>query len=175
MQRRLQPDGRTLVTLQAAKRERVKAPALLRPRKRKRPEDRGERTVGKTVDHDDCIAVVDDWTEDTWHYFGRGSANGQRIADEGNREVFFTQGRGEKPRGMRAHVGDVRKGLICVAEMVDQGYEVHFGPNGHYAQRGADRVDFVRRNNVFEVEFEVVPYASTGTASMSGNGSRQGA
>ena len=103
------------------------------------------------------------------------AANGQRIADEGNREVFFTQGRGEKPRGMRAHVGDVRKGLICVAEMVDQGYEVHFGPNGHYAQRGADRVDFVRRNNVFEVEFEVVPYASTGTASMSGNGSRQGA
>ena len=87
------------------------------------------------------------------------AANGDTIYDEGARTVFFAAG--DRTRALRARVGKVSKGLISVAEMVDCGHMVVFDGDESYAIHkgtGAKTI-FRRRNKVFEVDLDVLPYA----------------
>jgi hypothetical protein len=90
---------------------------------------------------------------------GYRAANGQMILDEGSRMLFYKDG--SDTRVIRARVGDVSKGLISVSEMIDCGHRVVFDSDGCYAvhKKTGKTTTFKRRNKVFEIDVDVVPYA----------------
>ena len=62
---------------------------------------------------------------------------------------------------MGVNVTDVKKPLLAVADLNDKGFDVHFERQQAYAKNDqGTRIDFVRRNGVFEYDVEVLPYQS---------------
>ena len=60
---------------------------------------------------------------------------------------------------MGVNVTDVKKPLLAVADLNDKGFDVHFERQQAYAKNDhGTRIDFVRRNGVFEYDVEVLPY-----------------
>ena len=88
------------------------------------------------------------------------AANGESIYDEGKREVCI-QGDGSEVRILRTRVGDVRKGLLSVAGLIDTGHVVIFDSEGSVIRhKTTGKTTAMKRvNDVFEVEFDVVPFA----------------
>jgi hypothetical protein len=102
---------------------------------------------------------------------GYRAANGQMIIDEGSRVLFYKDGK--DTRAIRARVGDVSKGLVSVSEMVDCGHRVVFDCDGSYAvhKQTGKKTYFKRRNKVFEIDVDIVPYAMAPDAgTMPGHG-----
>ena len=67
--------------------------------------------------------------------------------------------------GIRARVADVHKALLSVAEVVDKGFRVVFdtdnkGRDASHMVRKSDghRVEFHRRNKVYEIDWDILPY-----------------
>ena len=63
-------------------------------------------------------------------------------------------------------MGDVSKGLVSVAEMVDSGHRVIFdsaASGGSYAEHKETgrRTPFIRRSKVFEIDVAVVPFSES--------------
>ena len=87
-----------------------------------------------------------------------------RIHDDGQREIWFETGGAS--RALRARVGDVSKALLAVASMVDSGHKVIFDSESSGGSMAIHKTTgsvtkFVRRNNVFEVDLDIVPYSLT--------------
>ena len=88
------------------------------------------------------------------------AANGESIYDEGKREVCVQEAGGQM-KILRTRVGDVRKGLLAVAGLIDTGHEVIFDAERsviHHKTTGKTTA-MKRINDVFEVELDVVPFA----------------
>ncbi len=98
---------------------------------------------------------------------GYRAANGQMIYDEGTRVLYFKDN--GHTRAIRARVGDVSKGLVSVAEMVECGHRVVFDADASYAvhKETGKKTYFKKRNKVYEIDVDVMPYATT-----PGNGPR---
>ena len=93
------------------------------------------------------------------------TAMNQAVRDEGLRELIGRpNGQGEV-MGIRAGVADVHKALLSVAEVVEKGFRVVFdadqdGLDISYMVRNSNgqRVEFRRRNKVYEVDWDILPY-----------------
>ena len=75
--------------------------------------------------------------------------------------------RGPANRVVRAGVVGVTKNLLVVCDLEDTGHRIVFDSSGRYyehKQTGV-RTPFRREGNVYEVDYEVVPYAG-----VQGNG-----
>jgi hypothetical protein len=92
------------------------------------------------------------------------AANGAAVKDEGTRTIQVRTSSGTT-RHMRARVCDVTKGLMSVAEMVDANHTVVFSPDRSFARHNAtgEISEFRRRNNVFELDLQVLPYVGPTT------------
>ena len=93
------------------------------------------------------------------------TASGNRVPDLGTRRLFGTVGKSRV--GLRASAADVTKALASVADMVDNGYTILFSRDHSFAvspKRPASdqRIDFVRRNRVYEFDMEVEPHGVHG-------------
>ena len=88
------------------------------------------------------------------------TANGSKLQDEGRRSIFVKSQEGQT-RGIRARVGRVSKNLLAMADLVDTGHRVIFDSDGSYAvhKQTKKRLNFTRRRNVFEADFEVLPFS----------------
>ena len=84
------------------------------------------------------------------------------MLDRGKREYLLKDRNNGSLKMMNVNVTDCRKPLLAVADLNDKGYDVHFTRNvGHYAVNDqGKRIEFVRRNNVFEYDVEVLPHSS---------------
>ena len=94
---------------------------------------------------------------------GYRTANGGWVVDEGTKELVGSMESADgkkRVRGIRARVAAVSRALASVAEMVDAGHTVVFAKSGSYAKQEETGVvtPFIRRNNVFEIELDVMPY-----------------
>ena len=88
-------------------------------------------------------------------YYNAGDVNGPTLADQGARDYVLKQGSAHV--GLEATIADVRKPLMAVADLVDQGYDVHFLASGqHHAKRGNEVLHFVRRGGKFELDAKVL-------------------
>ncbi|CAK0890329.1 unnamed protein product, partial [Prorocentrum cordatum] len=95
---------------------------------------------------------------------GYMTANGGWVADEGTKELIGSVRNSDgsaQVRGIKARVAKVSKALASVSEMVDAGHRVVFDAGGSYAQNKSTGViaPFQRRNNVYEMEVELMPYS----------------
>ncbi|CAK0896643.1 unnamed protein product, partial [Prorocentrum cordatum] len=95
---------------------------------------------------------------------GYRTANGGWVADEGAKELIGSvrnAGGSAQVRGIKARVAKVSKALASVSEMVDAGHRVVFDAGGSYAENKSTAVitPFQRRNNVYEMEMELMPYS----------------
>ena len=67
-------------------------------------------------------------------------------------------------KGVKAHVADVHRPLLCMAEVVDNNFRVVFDTiNGLDASYALDKntgnvMHATRRNNVYETEWAIVPH-----------------
>lgn len=93
------------------------------------------------------------------------TATNQAVKDEGLRELIGRpNGQGEV-MGIRARVADVHKALLSVAEVVDKGFRVVFDTDqdgrdtSHMVRKSTgQRVEFRRRNKVYEIDWDILPY-----------------
>ena len=87
------------------------------------------------------------------------SAGGTEITNYGDRHVGLS-GCDGKTRILRCGVADVRKNLLAVSQLIDQDHEVVFSKKGSYIRHTPSgwKVDMVRRNGIFEIEMDLVPY-----------------
>ena len=67
--------------------------------------------------------------------------------------------------GIRARVADVHKALLSVAEVVGKGFRVVFDTDqdgrdiSHMVRKSnGQRVEFRRRNKVYEIDWDILPY-----------------
>ena len=88
----------------------------------------------------------------------RGAGGGE-IASYGDRHVGL-KGSDSKTRILRCGVADVRKNLLAVSQLIDQDHEVVFSKRRSYIKHTPTgrTVDVTRRNGVFEIETDLVPY-----------------
>ena len=88
----------------------------------------------------------------------RGAGGGE-IASYGDRHVGL-KGSDSKTRILRCGVADVRKNLLAVSQLIDQDHEVVFSKKRCYIKHTPTgwTVEMTRRNGVFEIEMELVPY-----------------
>ena len=86
-------------------------------------------------------------------------AGGHEIRSYGDRHVGL-QGSDGRLRTLRCGVADVKKNLLAVSALVDQDHDVVFSKRGSYIKHVPTnwKVDMTRRNNVFEIEMDVVPH-----------------
>ena len=84
------------------------------------------------------------------------------MVDRGKREYLLKDRSNGSLKKMNVNVTDCRKPLLAVADLNDQGFDVHFTRGfGHYAVNdNGKRIEFVRRNYVFEYDVEVLPHSS---------------
>ena len=70
------------------------------------------------------------------------------------------KGSNEKTRILRCGVADVRKKLLAVSQLIDQDHDVVFSKRRSYIKHTPTgwTVDMTRRNGVFEIEMDLVPY-----------------
>ena len=88
-----------------------------------------------------------------------GAGDGSEIIGHGDRHVGLN-GSDNRTRTLRCGVADVRKNLLAVSQLVDQDHEVVFSKRGSYIKHTPTgwQYDMTRRNGVFEIEVDVVPY-----------------
>ena len=88
------------------------------------------------------------------------AANDQPIYDEGTRHLLLNQD--GNCRCLRARVGDVHKPLLAVCELVEAGHRVVFDSGESFILNKAtgQKMNMVKRNRVFEVDLDVLPYSS---------------
>ena len=88
----------------------------------------------------------------------RGAGGGE-IASYGDRHVGL-KGSDSKTRILRCGVADVRKNLLAVSQLIDQDHDVLFSKKGSYIMHTPTgwKVDMTRRNCVFEIDMDLVPY-----------------
>ena len=87
------------------------------------------------------------------------SAGGDEIHSYGDRHVGLCGSDG-RTRILRCGVADVRKNLLAVCQLVDQDHDVVFSKRGSYIKHVPTgwKVNMTRKNNVFEIEMDVVPH-----------------
>ena len=99
------------------------------------------------------------------------TATGDKVEDLGCRTLQLLGGSSSGStgsRGLRARVGKVSKSLLAVCEMVDAGHDVVFcrrdGKDCSNAihKKTSKRTNFTRRNGVYELEMNIVPYRRQG-------------
>ena len=90
------------------------------------------------------------------------TANGGKVRDLGTRSLIGKIG--GRRRGLRASAADVSKALVSVADMVDQGNVVVFSKDRSFAYhpKAKEKIEFLRRNKVYEFDIEVDQYVSGG-------------
>ena len=124
------------------------------------------------VDSGAAVAVIPKWSCDAYPVVmgdGAGTtyrtATNQAVRDEGLRELIGRPNGQGPVMGIRARVADVHKALLSVAEVVDKGFRVVFdtdnkGRDTSHMVRKSDghRVEFHRRNNVYEIDWDILPY-----------------
>ena len=87
------------------------------------------------------------------------SKDGPRLVDRGRRKYVIKDTSNGTVRAMNVNVTDVKKPLLAVADLNDKGYDVHFLRTSAFAQKDdGQRIDFVRRNGIFEYDVEVMPH-----------------
>ena len=124
------------------------------------------------VDSGAAVTVIPRWSCDAYPVVkgdGAGAtyrtATNQAVKDEGLRELIGRpNGQGEV-MGIRARVADVHKALLSVAEVVDKGFRVVFDTDqdgrdiSHMVRKSnGQRVEFRRRNKVYEIDWDILPY-----------------
>jgi hypothetical protein len=124
------------------------------------------------VDSGAAVTVIPKWSCDTYPIV-KGSevgttyrtATNQNVRDEGLRELLGRPNGQSPVMGIRARVANVHKALLSVAEVVDKGFRVVFdtdenGRDTSHMVRKSDgqRVEFNRRNKVYEIDWEILPY-----------------
>ena len=87
------------------------------------------------------------------------SANGASITSYGDRHVGLCGSDG-RVRTLRCGVAEVKKNLLAVSQLVDQDHEVTFSKRRSYIKHVPTgwTIDMTRKNNVFEIEMDVVPH-----------------
>ena len=92
------------------------------------------------------------------------AATNQPVMDKGMRALMGYLGDSPKPRGNKFRVTDVTKALLAVSEMVDARYRILFdkadGVDVSHAvhKESGDTIEFARRDKIYEVDFQVMPY-----------------
>ena len=88
----------------------------------------------------------------------RGAGGGE-ITSYGDRHVGL-MGSDSRTRILRCGVADVRKNLLAVSQLIDQDHEVVFSKKRCYIKHTPTgwTVEMTRRNGVFEIEMNLVPY-----------------
>ena len=91
-------------------------------------------------------------------------ADGTTIGDEGERTIIGkVRGRG-KHAAMRFRVTQVARGLLCVAELVDQGMKIVFDKEkgidiSHMVdKRTGEHIPVDRRLKTYELLFDMLPF-----------------
>ena len=97
------------------------------------------------------------------------TASGNWVPGLGTRRLFGTVGKSRV--GLRASAADVTKALASVADMVDNGYTILFSKDRSFAVNpkrpaGDRRIDFVRRNRLYEFDMEVEQHGVRGPGSV---------
>ena len=106
------------------------------------------------------------------------TANDQPVKDEGTRSLLGYPAGGRRLRGVHTRVADVHRALLCVAELVDGGQRVVFDKeNGQDVSHMVDKktgeiLPMQRRNNVYEMDWEIVPWSETPTQARPPGGRR---
>ena len=92
------------------------------------------------------------------HGYCYTAADNGLIYDDGTRNIL-AEVNGSK-RGFRCHVADVSKGLISVANMIDNDHDVVFSSSGSYAKNktSGEITPFIRRGNIFDIDLKVIPF-----------------
>ena len=93
--------------------------------------------------------------------FVPASKDGPRLPDRGRRKYVLKDRSNGTLRSINVNVTDVKKPLLAVADLNDKGYDVHFLRTKAYAEKGnGQRIDFIRRNCIFEYDVEVLPHTT---------------
>ena len=91
-------------------------------------------------------------------------ASGNPVPDEGLRKLVGRMPSSDGPllKGVKARVAKVAKGLLSVAEVVDNGGEVHFSSGGAWMRTDphGSKIEIVRRGKAYELEMDLIPYNS---------------
>ena len=101
------------------------------------------------------------------------SATGEAIPEKGDRHLMVRCPTAETQNVIRSTVAGVAKNLLAVVDLVDAGHEVKFSREDSYIknENPGQKIQMVRNQRNYEVEFEVVPYTEAqAQISKSGNG-----
>ena len=90
---------------------------------------------------------------------GYRSAGGQRVVDRGTRILISRLPDGSF-QGIRAHVGKVVKGLMCLKDAMQQGHRIVFDNDElTITHKSSGRIQrFDERNRVFELDLDIIPF-----------------